>query len=161
MGVEVMARSSSAPTAAPDPSGWAQMAIARYTSNGTLDSTFGTGGIVTADTTAMPSANAMAIASDGKVVLAGYAYTDGWQMEFAVVRYGMPSQTAGVTQRLYAQHDANFNITAMVDNSGAVVQRFVYTPYGVQTELTGAWAVSGDAHSVYGDQGDDMILRRD
>ena len=55
---------------------------------------------------------------------------------------------------VYAQHDANFNITAMVNTSGAVQQRFVYSPYGVQTVLDGSWAVvSGAADSVYGFQG--------
>jgi YD repeat-containing protein len=55
---------------------------------------------------------------------------------------------------LFAQHDANFNITALVDTSGVVQQRFMYTPYGVQTVLNGSWAVVTDAaESVNGFQG--------
>jgi RHS repeat-associated protein len=33
-------------------------------------------------------------------------------------------------ERLYVAHDANFNITAVVNTSGNVVERFVYDPYG-------------------------------
>jgi RHS repeat-associated protein len=45
------------------------------------------------------------------------------------------------------------NVTALVDTSGDVVQRFVYSPYGVQTVLDGSWAVSSSpSYSVYGFQ---------
>jgi RHS repeat-associated protein len=53
---------------------------------------------------------------------------------------------------LYYQHDANFNVTATTNTSGVVQQRFVYSPYGVQTALSSAWAVGG-VNSVYGFQG--------
>ena len=36
-------------------------------------------------------------------------------------------------ERLWAQQDANFNVTALVDGSGAVVERYVNDPYGVVT----------------------------
>ena len=36
-------------------------------------------------------------------------------------------------ERLWAQQDANFNVTALVDGSGAVVERYVYDPYGAVT----------------------------
>ena len=35
------------------------------------------------------------------------------------------------TQRLYAQHDANYDTTALVDTTGAVQERYLYDPYGV------------------------------
>ncbi len=59
----------------------------------------------------------------------------------------------GGYNRAWAQHDANYNITALADNTGKVVQRFVYSAYGVQTVLTGAWAAGGASSSVYGFQG--------
>jgi len=62
-------------------------------------------------------------------------------------------QDTAANGRLYAQHDANFNVTALVSNNGTVAQRFVYSPYGVQTVLNGAWAETGTALTVYGDQG--------
>ena len=38
-----------------------------------------------------------------------------------------------LNERLWAQQDANFNVTALVDGSGAVVERYVYDPYGAVT----------------------------
>jgi hypothetical protein len=31
-------------------------------------------------------------------------------------------------EQLYSLHDANNNVTAVVNNAGAVVERFTYTP---------------------------------
>jgi RHS repeat-associated protein len=47
-------------------------------------------------------------------------------------------------QRLYVQQDANWNVTALVDTTGAVRERYVYDPYGKATVLDPAtWAVRG------------------
>jgi uncharacterized delta-60 repeat protein len=52
-------------------------ALARYNPDGTLDTSFGTGGIVTADHgTRSDDARALAIQPDGKIVLAGSADED-------------------------------------------------------------------------------------
>lgn len=74
--------------------------VARYHSNGTLDSGFGSSGIVT---TTFPGKNTVAralqIQSDGKMVLVGRAYTLNNDLdEFAVARYtpnGVPDVTFG------------------------------------------------------------------
>lgn len=59
------------------------IAVARYLSpTGTLDSSFGTGGLVTTTIGVNASANAVAIQADGKIVVAGEA-----NALFAVVRY--------------------------------------------------------------------------
>jgi uncharacterized delta-60 repeat protein len=62
-------------------------ALARYSTNGTLDYTFGTGGTVT---TAIGSSDAcaysVAIQADGKIVVAGYSNTV-YGSDFALVRY--------------------------------------------------------------------------
>ncbi len=61
--------------------------VARYNSNGTLDNTFGTTGIVT---TAIGSQNdeafSIAIQSDGKIIAGGYT-SNGSNYDFALVRY--------------------------------------------------------------------------
>jgi uncharacterized delta-60 repeat protein len=62
--------------------------LARYNPNGTLDTTFGSGGMVTAPIGANSEAWAVAIQADGKVVAAGQSEPDGtghWQ--FALTRY--------------------------------------------------------------------------
>ncbi len=60
-----------------------QLALARYNLNGTLDNTFGFGGLVTTRFTNFDDlAHAIALQTDGKIIVAGEADTD-----FAVARY--------------------------------------------------------------------------
>ncbi len=58
-------------------------------------------------------------------------------------------------ERLWATHDANFNITALVNDLGTVVERYAYDAYGVRTVLDASWNVlSGSAFGfVHGFQG--------
>jgi RHS repeat-associated protein len=44
-------------------------------------------------------------------------------------------------QRLYVQQDANYNPTSLSDNTGVVVERFLFDPYGVATFLDPNWSV--------------------
>lgn len=61
--------------------------VLRYNDNGTLDQSFGTGGIVTTPIgSAYDQCFAMKIQKDKKIVLAGYSYI-GSGYDFAVVRY--------------------------------------------------------------------------
>jgi RHS repeat-associated protein len=46
-----------------------------------------------------------------------------------------------LNQRLYAVQDANWNVTALVDVTGNVVERYVYTPYGVTIVYDANWNV--------------------
>jgi RHS repeat-associated protein len=43
-------------------------------------------------------------------------------------------------ERLYFTTDANHNVTALVDTSGAAVERYVYDPYGNVTTYNGTWS---------------------
>jgi RHS repeat-associated protein len=60
-----------------------------------------------------------------------------------------------VTQLVYAQYDANFNVTSLVDaNTGAVAQRFLYDPYGTVTVKDATWADTTDSYNwIYTFQG--------
>jgi len=49
--------------------------------------------------------------------------------------------------RLYAQHDANMDVTALVNTSGSVVERFSYTPNGIATVLTPSWTSTTDSYN--------------
>lgn len=65
---------------------YSNFAIARYNTNGTLDTSFGNGGLtVTAIGGANSYAFSSALQSDGNIVVAGY--TEGGYSDFAVVRY--------------------------------------------------------------------------
>jgi len=49
----------------------------------------------------------------------------------------------------YFTHDANFNVTALTDNTGAVVERYEYDPYGMTTILDANFANDADGVSDY------------
>jgi uncharacterized delta-60 repeat protein len=66
---------------------FSQFALLRYHADGSLDATFGAGGIVITSFGTMEStANAVALQPDGKIVAAGYSFT-GYYYNFAVARY--------------------------------------------------------------------------
>ena len=82
-------------------------AVARYLSNGTLDTTFGTAGIATAAFNLGGSnndlANAMAVQPDGKIVVVGYAFTASGTTDIALARFtegGFPDSSFGSTGKV-------------------------------------------------------------
>jgi uncharacterized delta-60 repeat protein len=72
----------------------ADFAVARFNADGTLDATFGDGGVVLTDVTGSDSrdvASAVAVLSDGRILVAGMSnpreYPDGYDNDFALVCY--------------------------------------------------------------------------
>jgi RHS repeat-associated protein len=54
----------------------------------------------------------------------------------------------GLEERLWVQQDANWNVTALVNGSGSVVERYAYDPYGTVVVLSAAWgALSGSNYA--------------
>ncbi|MDP9175784.1 MAG: hypothetical protein M3O30_18235 [Planctomycetota bacterium] len=51
---------------------------------------------------------------------------------------------SGLDERLYAEQDANYNVTSLTDTNGNVVQRYMYDPYGNVTVMNYTWSVSLD-----------------
>jgi len=73
-----------------DPAKFYDFAAVRYLSNGTLDTTFGSGGKVTTDfgRRGFDRAHSAALQADGKIVAAGFATSlDGISENFGVARY--------------------------------------------------------------------------
>ena len=62
--------------------------LVRYKGDGSIDSTFGTGGIVTTDFGAWDEANAIIIQADGRIVVAGASAASG-TFDFALARYNV------------------------------------------------------------------------
>ena len=62
------------------------MMVARYNADGSLDATFGSGGIVTTEIGTYAKAWTIAIQADGKIVIAGRSGTI-FQSDFTLVRY--------------------------------------------------------------------------
>ncbi|WP_439623362.1 RHS repeat-associated core domain-containing protein [Gemmata sp.] len=59
-------------------------------------------------------------------------------------------------ERLWVAQDANWNVTALIDGTGTVVERYAYDPFGVQTVYDASYAVRGAGSSyawAYGFQG--------
>ena len=68
--------------------GFSSFALARYNADGSLDGSFGSGGVVSTSVgTNYAYASAVALQSDGKIVVAGYANDSSGNQRFALVRY--------------------------------------------------------------------------
>lgn len=109
-----------------------KFAVARYTSAGVLDTTFGSSGVVTITIGSSASAHAVAIQSDGKIVITGKVMVDG-QMQCALARYS----AAGVL-------DATFGTSGIVQT--VVGHRAQATAIALQSDgkiVIGGWASSG------------------
>jgi uncharacterized delta-60 repeat protein len=86
-------------------------ALARYTTNGFMDNTFDLDGIVT--TSAIPyisDSRAMAIQSDGKIVVAGFSTNNGIKYDFGLARY----TTSGA---LDSSFDTDGKVTTAIGSS--------------------------------------------
>jgi uncharacterized delta-60 repeat protein len=64
-----------------------EMALARYNPNGTLDNTFGAGGMLSTSFNANAHGNAVQLQTDGKIVVAGYVETGRHNNDMALTRY--------------------------------------------------------------------------
>jgi RHS repeat-associated protein len=51
----------------------------------------------------------------------------------------------GLEERLYSLQNANWDVTALVNASGTVQERYLYDTYGAVTILTGAWGARGSS----------------
>jgi RNA polymerase sigma factor (TIGR02999 family) len=79
----------------------------------------------------------------------------GEYVDALVLRDRSTHNNGTLDERLWVQQDANWNVTALFNSSGSVVERYVYDPYGQVTYLNGTWStISGSAYAwMYGLQG--------
>ena len=78
----------------------------------------------------------------GGVVQARYVWSPAG-IDTLVLRDYSTQHNGVLDQRLYVQQDANGNVTALVDTSGNVVERYDYDPYGAATVLNPDFSVRG------------------
>ncbi len=69
-----------------DANGYMEFAAARYNSNGTIDNSFGTNGVVLTSASGESDCKSMALQSDGKFILAGAANASSMAGDFAMIR---------------------------------------------------------------------------
>ncbi len=102
-------------------SGSDAMAVWRYTENGTVDTTFGTNGVVTYPDGAGMSAT---IDPQGRIIVTGYHH-NGPKTEMALWRYtnGGTADTAFGTNGLvtYSEEDINIGTSVIVDADGRII----------------------------------------
>jgi RHS repeat-associated protein len=72
-----------------------------------------------------------------------------------VLRDRSTQNNGTLDERLWVQQDANWNVTALVNSSGQVVERYIYDPYGQVTYLNASWSTMSTSAYVwiYGFQG--------
>ena len=54
---------------------------------------------------------------------------------------------SGLGERIFVQHDVTFNVTALTDPSGNVLERWVYAPYGESNAYSATWNATGDLYA--------------
>jgi uncharacterized delta-60 repeat protein len=120
-----------------------QIAVARYNANGTLDASFsGDGFVTTTVANTFEEAYAVAVQSDGKIVVAGYSagYGIGYNgNHVAVVRY-----------------NADGSLDDTFGNAGGVIADFdaagsLSVAYGLALQSDGKIVVAGDSRVGYND----------
>lgn len=82
----------------------ADIILARFNTNGSLDKNFGTGGIVATDFGVSEVATAIAIQSDDKIIATGYSHDGTSSWDFLTVRYtknGKPDLSFGTNGKVY------------------------------------------------------------
>lgn len=151
--------------------------LLRYNQDGNLDTTFGTGGKVHINFGSVDGANAVALDSTGKIIVAGYAY-NGTNYDFALARYdtqGKPDTTFGTNGKVitpigpgddtiialairpndnsivaagHVHNGSNFDYgLALYDNTGHLINSFV-TPVGSHDDFVFAVALQPDGKMI-------------
>jgi len=131
---------------------------ARYTSNGTLDNTFGTSGVVTYDGGhGDDGARGVAIQSDGKIVVSGGNY-NGTDLDVLVLRYNSTGTsdnafgTNGVVS--YDSGKGNDNGRRLTIQGGNKIVVTGNTPNGTDEDvLILRYNVDGSADGTFGSNG--------
>lgn len=146
-------------------------AIARYNSDGTLDSTFGSGGKVTTDFSGgFDIADGAAVQPNGKIIVSGWSQTGTTgKFDFGLARYkptGSLDSSFGsggrVTTDFFGEDDTPFAMTLQFGGKILVaglavvggVSRFALARYDVSPRIMSA-TVSGKSLVVAGDGFDD------
>jgi uncharacterized delta-60 repeat protein len=128
-------------------------AMARYMPDGSLDPSFGTGGIVTTDfANTRDEAAAVALQSDGLIVVVGSANTD-----FALARYmsdGNPDTSFGAGGKVVSDRGgADIAKAAALTSDGRIVVAGASGTVSVPTFIVARYLANGDPDLVFGNNG--------
>jgi len=123
------------------------LTLARYNTDGSLDTSFGSGGKVTTDFAGRnDAANAIAIQADGKIVAAGYSYqlnaAGKWYPDFALARYntnGSLDASFGSSGKVTTDFGTSYNDWAYgvaIQNDGKIVAVGSSTGMGLREDFS-------------------------
>jgi uncharacterized delta-60 repeat protein len=152
----VVVGTPSAPT-----SGAATLDVARFNANGTLDTTFGTNGLASVtlgDGSAMTAANAVAIESDGTIVVGGTAGLSG-QSVFALASFSPAGSVVNTVTTNVGAFSSSINALALQSNgqilavgaAGSVgSQIFALARYNENLTLDTTFGTNGTVLSNFG-----------
>ena len=146
VGIDVTADGRVLVGCGPDYGGSAAFALVGFTASGTLDRSFGTAGVLAGAT--VDSTLGMVVQPSGKVVMIG-GTGEGNQEVLTLERFDPDA----LGRRLYAEQDADDNVTSLSNSSGSIVERYAYNPYGAVTVENPDGSVRGDgtaSASYYG-----------
>ena len=145
--------------------GTSDLALVRYNANGTLDTSFGAGGIVTtAIDTGTDVAYSVTVQSDGRIVVGGYALIGGTD-DFALVRYNADGSldtsfgTGGiVTTDIGTDADVGYSVAVQADGKiviggAAVIDSnavFAVVRYDADGSLDLSFGTSGKVTTAIG-----------
>ena len=123
-----------------------EFAVARYNTNGSLDSSFDSDGKVTTAIGSGDFAFSVAIQSDGKIVVVGSSTNRSYDDDFAILRYGQPAATAPGAPTIgsataLSPTSVSITFTAPANNGGATIE--TYTATSSPGSITGRVFQSG------------------
>jgi uncharacterized delta-60 repeat protein len=135
--------------------------LARYDSYGSLDTSFGTGGkVITAFSGSFAFAQAVAIQSNGQIVVSGGAYFDN--SSFALARYNVDGSLDAsfgsggkVTTALTTMDDRSFAVAIQTDGkivaagTAGFFSRFGLARYNTDGSLDTSFGVGGKVTTVF------------
>jgi uncharacterized delta-60 repeat protein len=155
------------------------LGLARYNPDGTLDPSFGTGGMVTTDIASnINEARALVQQADGKLVLAGFAVGPAGSFDFALARYNPDGTldpsfgTGGTVTTDFANGDdfaralvvqANGKLVAAGPATTATGQDFALARYNPDGTLDPNFGTGGTVTTDFagGDLADALVMQAD
>jgi uncharacterized delta-60 repeat protein len=144
--------------------GNSRFTVARYTTGGILDGSFGTGGIVSTAMSSGDIGNGVAIDALGRIVTAGYSSING--SDFSLARYSDNGDldtslgAFGTVSTDFALNSADFGMSVLVDELGRIIvaghtslagsEGFALTRYLTDGSLDPSFGSGGKVATFFG-----------
>jgi uncharacterized delta-60 repeat protein len=133
-----------------------QLALTRYHSNGSLDTTFGNGGKVTSNLPGLKlSLCSVVVQSDGKILGAGIIYNNYYDSQAILVRYnadGSPDSAFG-TDGMLIRDNANISAIALQPDGKILAAGFTFENALDKDILVVRYNVDGSVDTSFGNSG--------